>query len=142
MVPFVWLEAHPHEKDVWKFVSTISGEQYVMTIGEPVMLMWHVGNLDTVGRVSIHMLSLCPSLLLWSRMSHIHVQYLGCLLSTVPIYMSSTWGVCCLLYLYTCPVPGVFVVYCTYIVNCSLACSLSHPSFHASNDICWGCERP
>ena len=84
MVPFVWLEAHPHEKDVWKFVSAISGEQYVMTSGEPVMLMWLVGSLDTVGRVSIHMLSLCLSLLLWSRMSYINVQYLGCSLIPRP----------------------------------------------------------
>lgn len=52
MEPFVWLEAHPQEKDVWKFVSTGSGEQYVMTIGGPVMLMWLVGSLDMVEQVS------------------------------------------------------------------------------------------
>ena len=33
-----------------------SGAQYVMTTGEPVMLMWHVGNLDMVEQVTISIL--------------------------------------------------------------------------------------
>lgn len=53
MEPFAWLEVHFHERDVWKFVSMAGGVQYVMTIGEPVMLMWYVGSLDTVEQVSV-----------------------------------------------------------------------------------------
>lgn len=41
---------------MWKFVSMASGERYVMTHGEAVMLMLLVGNLDTVVQVSTDIL--------------------------------------------------------------------------------------
>ena len=71
MEPFVWLEVHSHERDVWKFVSMASGAQYVMTIGEPVMLMWLVGNLDMVEQVTI-------SILIVTNIVHMPLQFQCC----------------------------------------------------------------
>ena len=35
-------------KAEWRYAMRDSGGQYVMTTGEPMMLKWHAGNLDSL----------------------------------------------------------------------------------------------
>ena len=50
-------------KVVWRFVTVLLGALCVMTVGEQLMQMWHVDNLDLVDQVNTLNLTILITLL-------------------------------------------------------------------------------
>ena len=46
MEMFVWWEDPISMRVEWRYVSTTSGEQYVMTVGAALMLLWSADSWD------------------------------------------------------------------------------------------------